>query len=165
MTATTAAQEDLRAPLATPLLFLSAAAVALAVHTLPPSLAVFRSAVLFGGLGGVLCTTTRYWLGRSSSRLALAMLVMVLAAALEWHVPVEAYAGVARYQSTLELLVGVALLRKLSTRARLDATLAACTSRVGMRLRAPLLCCSRVCSPRRSAWAQSRLFAPRSAGS
>jgi len=137
---TTAVGAEPRALYETPVLLLSAAAVVLAVHALPPALAAPRSALLFVGLSGVLAATTKYWLGKRSSRFALALMALVLLAALLCRVPVEAYEGVVRYQSTIELLVGVGLLRKVSARAHLDSVLAGLTTRVSAGLRAPLLC-------------------------
>jgi len=140
MSTTTAIPVERRGAYQTPLLLLSAAAVALASHALPASLAALRSTLLFVGLGGVLATTTKYWLDKRSSRFALALVALVLVAAAVGRVPVPAYEGFVRYQATVELLVGVGLLRKVSARTQLDGALAACTARVSPRLRTPLLC-------------------------
>lgn len=138
-TTTTAVRLEFRELYETPLLLASAAAVVVAVHALASAPAGARGAVLFAGVAGVLATTTRYWLDKRSSRVALGILVAVAAIAVPCRVPVAAYEGVARYQSTLELLVGVGLLRKVAARTRLDATLAACTACVSSGVRASLL--------------------------
>src|SRR5689334_17341300 len=122
------------------LLIVSAAAVAVAIHALPAAFASLRSSIFFIGIAGVLILASPYWIDKSSSHIALSIVVIVGVAALVLRVPLDAYSGIARYQSTIELLVGVSLLRKVFVRSRLDATLATWAARVAVGWRAPLLC-------------------------
>jgi len=80
--------------------------------------------------------TYSFWQGKTSATLALVIFCIILIANIVLHIHFNFYDGMTRYQSVIELLIGIALIRIVFMRAALERPLSSLIGRVKPQYRA-----------------------------